>query len=100
MSVNLVCGELLDQTLGLVQGQELRYTNTHECGLFLVKKGEFPGLCQMRPYATNYEWATNWIFELAVDFRNHLAHGFQFGEHVFRAIRLPSHQAGHLRIDD
>jgi len=38
MGVDLVCGELLDETLGLIQGQELRYTDTHECGLFLTKK--------------------------------------------------------------
>ena len=35
MGVNFVRGELLDETFGLVQGQELGYTNAHECGLFL-----------------------------------------------------------------
>jgi hypothetical protein len=35
MSVDFICGELLNKTLGLVQGQELGYADTNESGLFL-----------------------------------------------------------------
>ena len=38
MGVNFVCGELLNETLGLVQGQKLGYTDTHKSCLFLKKK--------------------------------------------------------------
>jgi hypothetical protein len=43
MGVNFVRGEFLDQTLGLVQGQELGYTDAHEGGLFLERENGFAG---------------------------------------------------------
>lgn len=76
MGVNFVGGELLDQTLGLVQGQELGYTDTDECGLFLEKTRVFHGDVRLRPHGINNKWGTNRVFELTVDFRNHLTHGF------------------------
>lgn len=33
--VDLVLGELLYETLGLVEREKLRYAHTHECSLFL-----------------------------------------------------------------
>ena len=91
MGVNLVCGELLNETLGLIQGQELGYTDTHECGLFLEKNRVFQGDVRLQPDFTNNKWSTDRVLELAVDLRDHLTHGFQFGEHVVGAIHLTSH---------
>jgi hypothetical protein len=51
MGVNLVCGELLDETFGLIQGQKLGYTDTHECGLFL--ENFFYSDVRLRPHATS-----------------------------------------------
>ena len=78
VGVNFICGELLNETFGLVQGQELGYTDTHKRGLFLVEKNGFyrstSGSSGMPPI-TN-ESGTNRVFELAIDLRDHLTHGF------------------------
>ena len=98
MSVNFIRSKLLDETFGLVQGQELGYANTHKRGLFLQKKRNSCGDFKLWLDVTNGKRGTNWVFELAIDFRNHLTHGFQFREHVVGAIRLTSHQTRHLQI--
>jgi len=100
MGVNLICGKFLDETLGLIQGQELGYTDTHECGLFLDKNRIFQGNVRLQSDFINNRRSANRVFELTVDLCNHLTHGFQFGEHVVSAIHLSSHQAGHLRVGD
>jgi hypothetical protein len=90
MGVDFVSSQLLNESFGFVQGQELGYADANEGGFLLYE--------EVSGYYTNLPSnITDRVLELSVDFCDDRAHVLQLGKHIFLRPCFPSHHGGHLR---